>query len=1391
MPSSRLSAGAPRPAALPARPCVALWHGFDRAFSSARTLDERRALAARLSAEPAPAAEAHALQADLLLRAWPLRPAASRLPPWRHLPLPGASRLAWARLALRVDPGCHRGLRDDEPALWASALEGLDLLAAPDPAAVLGALAGLGGEADRALRAALPAAIARGLLAPAAAQALLLGREDAWAWSTLGEPWASGLPLPLPALRRALQGEHAAAALRAAGARGLWGEVRFLLRGPAAGLGPDARPDRALQRAALGQAGRLGDREAVGAIFEAALGAPEELGDEALRALVVLHHRGHFVREGRADDALALLAAGARLPDDELAGLLFVARRAVIARLPRDADDPLWPVVAPLLARWRRAPRPPAGLVEALTWLARETRRPALLDAALGLLRALAVDVEGLDLRALEAAALCRLDDAPAAALALLEATAGDAARAELGRRLDVAGRGPADATLSPHAARALLVLWHATPPAERAPLLDALDPTRLPAELLPALCGDAFDERARSALELRRGADDPNQALLALCAVATPDDLHRLELGLARAIEQAALPEAATPAPRRYEAAYDPWLGATEAFPRYGEDAQQLARPVAEALDALEARWKPQHRHPVWLLAPGPRLRAELLVRAIEAGPPRAAELAALLRSLLELEHPRLRAAAARLLGHPDDDVAKLAARLLARDGAWLSLELARGASGDDRRARACVAALAAAGGPAAEAAALGLLERPTMNLKKAGAEALAALATPPSAPALVRWLGQHDDPGLRSALGRALDRALGEGRLPALLAALEGAEGDARRQALLVRELDGLVAPPLARAWLDRPAGWQRQFFAALAEGTLALRGADAAELGAELRSLGLHAPEAPPAAPRRPFDDAVGDLARLGWSPERAAVALARWPQGLAPAQLAALRRELPRWLDAMMAWREVRPASLLAAVLAAGPDASELAALREAAPGLGALLLALEPADRKELWPALEALVDRLEPLDRLDLGASLRAALGATPGLARSPLAALAACGLVLRRDDVERALAGVADVPDPRGLRRAILAEAFGVEGSTPAGLEPDGEGARLRALVDEAARENAAAWPARLDALEALRPVGVPGWSWPRPPEERRARPPEPRLPGGHAALLRQLEAWLQGSPPGPTPSGERLAEALPAEVVALAQDPRAVERLAAFLGSGATPALRRAYRPWLDEQAECATGRAREGVRAALAPPPREGIMATPRERERLRERWRALLTTPPEAPPLAPSEAAEVDREAWRREALGADAEASRRALTRLSRAPDGAWPPLALRAARHPSARVRAHALRLIRRTLDRAAYLAVARTFLRDDDATARRSAVRIVGHGGDAGALPELVALLLDPVRWVRDEALAAIGLYGEAGLAAIRHGVARARPDEARRLERAAAELGARPEAS
>jgi HEAT repeat protein len=105
-------------------------------------------------------------------------------------------------------------------------------------------------------------------------------------------------------------------------------------------------------------------------------------------------------------------------------------------------------------------------------------------------------------------------------------------------------------------------------------------------------------------------------------------------------------------------------------------------------------------------------------------------------------------------------------------------------------------------------------------------------------------------------------------------------------------------------------------------------------------------------------------------------------------------------------------------------------------------------------------------------------------------------------------------------------------------------------------------------------------------------------------------------------------------------------------------------------------------------------------------------------------------------------------------------------------------------VRHHALRLVRKTLAREDTWRAARWFLEDEDPAARRMAIRIVCHGEDEEALPAVVALLLDPVAWVREEALAGLRRRREEAIPLVERARARARPDEARRLGAALAGL-------
>jgi HEAT repeat protein len=190
-------------------------------------------------------------------------------------------------------------------------------------------------------------------------------------------------------------------------------------------------------------------------------------------------------------------------------------------------------------------------------------------------------------------------------------------------------------------------------------------------------------------------------------------------------------------------------------------------------------------------------------------------------------------------------------------------------------------------------------------------------------------------------------------------------------------------------------------------------------------------------------------------------------------------------------------------------------------------------------------------------------------------------------------------------------------------------------------------------------------------------------------------------------------------------------------------------------------------------------------EQTWAPPGWQSEQRGALRRLFETRIEVRASSNEEASEDERARWRREALGEDEEAARRALSRLAEEPDGSWRELALRLVETGSPRVRHHVLRLIRKTLPREDTLRAARAFLRDEDASARRMAIRIVCHGKDTEALPAVVELLLDPVAWVRKEALEGLRLQREEAIPWVERARNRARPDQARRLQEALERLG------
>lgn len=138
----------------------------------------------------------------------------------------------------------------------------------------------------------------------------------------------------------------------------------------------------------------------------------------------------------------------------------------------------------------------------------------------------------------------------------------------------------------------------------------------------------------------------------------------------------------------------------------------------------------------------------------------------------------------------------AGLEAILAAGEGArGLELSICRLVEGGDARilcqALVGVATLKAVW---AEGMVASCLERPEMSVKKAAAEALAVIGGPASAPALVFWLGRHDNSGFRSSLKSALATCAKSSQVSVLVEALEATE-DPRTTELLWDAISGLL--------------------------------------------------------------------------------------------------------------------------------------------------------------------------------------------------------------------------------------------------------------------------------------------------------------------------------------------------------------------------------------------------------------------------------------------------------------------------------------------------------------------------------------------------------------------------------------------------------------------
>lgn len=636
-----------------------------------------------------------------------------------------------------------------------------------------------------------------GWLPSSRAHALLMAKtsDGALGGEVLAElcaPWASVHPTPVAVLVPGLRvPEHVRAALSALVAHGHTPVVLAWL----ADARDEAPPALAHALRALGPVLGRGEVSFVWRRILAHRG-DDALYDAAMDFRVDLHARGIYVQAPELPDLVALWSDRAGADPTLLLGLVAHLAEPLVELLAAlDTADPRWTDLVPVLADI-------TGSTGLLVRLIRE--------APTGVRRAAIAALADPRHAAAEQAVLDVLPSFPEDALATLSVIGGAATRDALWRGLGVDG-GPLDRVLAGVGEQATTLLWRLVP--EDDPALDVLQGRLQPSVLPPLIRRDLAERPSRSALALLRAVEladgSPRRAWLALCRTGTVAVLPDL-VRLLRHQVDALGPE--TPTPREDEAqdGLDPEL--VEATSGLGRRlvARGCIRPV-------ELRHGPDG---LWV---------HLVFAALEEpGLPEGLQRV-LLERLDGLEVPIPPARLGRYLksGHPQ--LRRVAVRLWARQhgggpraGFTAGVGLRKLFAADDpSTVRAALEAVAEIRLTALEPLVRDVLAHPNMNLKRTAARTLGAVGTAHSVPALVSWLGQHDNEGFRAELLDALQAITGDTWRPVLLGARDHADG--RRRALLERLLPEPPSHQVPRAPVDRdlPAGWSEERLAACLEG------------------------------------------------------------------------------------------------------------------------------------------------------------------------------------------------------------------------------------------------------------------------------------------------------------------------------------------------------------------------------------------------------------------------------------------------------------------------------------------------------------------------------------------------------------------------------------------
>ncbi|WP_405815808.1 MULTISPECIES: HEAT repeat domain-containing protein [unclassified Streptomyces] len=1062
-----------------------------------------------------------------------------RRPSWRTAGLPARVQTAWLRAEILDEPAVIR--KEPRGELLYQAVRGMTVTCAYRPERLVDELVGSGDPVVQAVALQLARqGLRAGLLAPVRVRAYLIGLLGAdsadvvaGVLGELSEPWAALDPLPPGLLTPFLAADAvsarpgvADAALAAAshhGHRGLLWQV----------LDDEELPP-GLRRRAMELLGELADRGDIGALSAAAARDPLLFGGPALTCLRGLHRRGHFPADAHVPTVIGLALADHSIAPHEVATILFTCRQTVFRVLTdAPADDPGWPRRLALLVALAGQGAGELPIGDMITRALPSAPVPGpFLDAIRALRHADAED-----------AVIALLPSAPAAALDALEAIGGPPTETALREGLGLAtARGAG--VIAPHLRavrhRALEILWHLThDPAQRQALLVRLDPADLPARIATDLGGP--DERELALLSSRPDPDAPVAALCTLAAHGGAGTLPVIADLLLRVVAELAAsrePGGAAPRPGGGPPAGEPVVPQeiVDAVRGLGRRLHERGRirpsclldaaTAAEAGHALVATMGLDLLDRPGLSSAEQAILLELLLRTPSA------RTRARVHHLLRHRDRHVRKHAIALLARDTtgDDAQALSATLIA-------LTAAR----DVQTVRQALLALGHARARWASTAIAACLGHPNMNIKKTAAGVLARAGTPTAVPALLLELGRHDNPGLRGALVEALRAVLGDAYPATVLAAAEHSENGRARELLL----EGLDRTLSARSVLALDAQGSRvapTLLALVASGRVGLASGTVEELSTALAEHGITPPAAPRPAAHTGADRAIRSLTAEGWNPS-VALRLADSPEQPHPAQLRVLRPLLADWLRLAGSEPAAR-GRVLRLVLRLCPAPWTTAELTAFARSTRVLLDGLAEAsaeDRNDLVTVLEAVAPTLPAAAKPTVADAVRA-LPPVPG-SRSPLPLLRGLGAVLVRADLEQALASARSGADPWQAETAVLRDAFDVPRPpaaassdaavrTPSGPEQDrhadrapGSRERLSALIDAYASADPGTRAALVDRMTDLQPLDAPPWTI-----AETAQAPAPRPRTVHAddldqprstALRERLLAMLRASAP------------------------------------------------------------------------------------------------------------------------------------------------------------------------------------------------------------------------------------------------------------------------------